>query len=272
MQQTKPPVLNIIQGVQKKRKSFFTKSQNSHIPDKRCTCIFRFFGYNLLIMKLFMVTLLPLCLVYMLKNNNGQSSAPYTSILAGLIFGALYSFIDCMFTSSYYLIRYAFFPNYGFYVFFEVVLPCLCCAGLSLIFIKNRSQILLSFGFVIAAFYAVYMPARIIHRNDAFDWYLLFVKPVIYTAMVIGIKNTAVFLHKTVKEAASRFLTAVSAVAGVKFFIFPVSLMLCVLIIPPAIDVMNLLNLPFWIILPAGFCYGIFVFAQRRIILRIKTV
>lgn len=221
-------------------------------------------------MKLFMITVLPLCLVYMLKNKDGQSFAPYTSALTGLIFGSLYAFVECMFTSSYYLIRYAFFPNYGFYVFFEVVLPCLCCAGLSLIFIKNRSQILLSFGFVITAFYAVYMPAHIIRRNDAFDWYLLFVKPVIYTAMVIGIKNTAVFLHKTVEKAASRSLTAVSAGAGVRFFILPVSLMLCLLIIPPAIDVMNLLNLPVWIILPAGLCYGILVFVQRRIIFRIK--
>lgn len=201
----------------------------------------------------------------MLRNNDGQSPAPYVSVLTGLIFGALYAFVECMFTSSYYLIRYAFFPNYGFYLFFETLLPFLCSAGLCLIFIKNRSQILLSFGFVFAAFYAVYMPARIIHRNDAFDWYLLFVKPVIYTAMVIGIKNTAVFLYKTVKDAASRSLSAASAAVGVKF-VLPVSVMLCVLIVPPAVDVMSLLNLSLWIILPACLCYCTFVFTVRRIV------
>lgn len=201
----------------------------------------------------------------MLTKNEERTVAPYASALTGLILGAVYSFIECMFTPAYYLIRYAFFPNYGFYLFFEVVLPFLFCTVFYLIFIKKHDKALLSLCFVFAAFYAVYMPARIIHRNNAFDWYLLFIKPVIYTAMVIGIKNTAVFLYKTVKEAVSRSSSAVSARAGGKPFVFPVSLMLCVLIIPPAIDVMHLLNLSLWAVIPVALVYCAFaVFANKK--------
>lgn len=217
-----------------------------------------------------MITVLPVSLLYMLTKHEEQTPAPYASVLTGLVFGSLYAFVECMFTPAYYLIRYAFLPNYGFYLFFETVLPCLCCTALSLIFIKNRSQILLFLGFICAAFYAVYMPARIIHRNNVFDWYLLFVKPLMYTAMVIGIKNTALLLHKTVEGLASGSSPVVSAAAissalRVKPFIFPVSFIICVLIIPPAVDVMNLLNLPVWAVLPAALAYCVFaVFTNKK--------
>ncbi|MGI5173377.1 hypothetical protein H0R92_07215 [Treponema sp. OMZ 840] len=218
-------------------------------------------------MKLFMILALPLSLVYTLTKSD-EAAAPYASVLTGLVLGALYSFVECMFTSSYYLIRYAFFPNYAFYLFFEVVLPCLFCTAFYLIFTKKHDKILLSLYFVFAGFYAVYMPARVIHRNEVFDWYLLFVKPLIYTAMVIGIKNTALLLHKTAEDFAFCTPSAISAKDRVKPFIFPVSVTLCVLIIPPAVDVMHLLNLPIWTILPAALVYCTFAVFAKKILRR----
>ncbi|WP_428771135.1 hypothetical protein V1L52_04635 [Treponema sp. HNW] len=207
-------------------------------------------------MKLFMITVLPLSLVYMLTKNHEQSPAAYASALTGLILGAVYAFIECMFTPAYYLIRYAFFPNYGFYLFFEIVLPCLFCTVFYVIFIKKHDKVLFSLYFVFAAFYAVYMPARIMHRHDVLDWYLLFVKPVIYTSMLIGFKHTFYFLGELCSNCGLFQHSGIPVSKDLPKRLFLLAgFTLGLALIPSAVDVMNLLNLPFWTVLSAAFVY-----------------
>ena len=192
-----------------------------------------------------MILVLPISLAYAVLKNDSRENAPYASVLVGLVLGALYSFVECMFTSSYYLVRYAFFPNYAFYLCFEVLLPCFFCTAACLIFIKKRDQALLSLFFVLAAFYSVFMPARIIHRNAVFDWYLLFVKPVVYTDMLFVLKYAFSLLNDRLNGAAPK-----SAL--------PQLILCAALLVPPAIDVMHLLATPVWTIALASAAYVLF--------------
>ena len=192
-----------------------------------------------------MILVLPISLAYAILKNDSRENAPYASVLTGFVLGALYSFVECKLKSSYYLTRYAFFPNYAFYLCFEVLLPCFFCTAACLIFIKKRDQALLSLFFVLAAFYSVFMPARIIHRNAVFDWYLLFVKPVVYTGMLFVLKYAFSLLNDRLNGAAPK-----SALP---------QLSLCAaLLVPPAIDVMHLLATPVWTIALASVAYVLF--------------
>lgn len=194
-----------------------------------------------------MILVLPISLAYAVLKNDSRENAPYASVLVGLVLGALYSFVECMFTSSYYLVRYAFFPNYAFYLCFEVLLPCFFCAAACLIFIKKRDKALLSLFFVLAAFYAVFMPARIIHRNAVFDWYLLFVKPVVYTIMLFALKHAFSLLDDRLNGTAPKSAILKNAV--------PPLIVCAALLVPPAIDVMHLLAAHLWTIALAVVAY-----------------
>jgi len=213
-------------------------------------------------MKLFMFLAIPLSLVYTVTKSD-EDALPYSSALTGLILGAFYAFIECMFTSAYYLMRYAFFPNYVFYLFFEVVLPCLFCTAVRIFFSKERDTVLPALYFVIAGFYAVYMPARIMHRNTQFDWYLLFVKPLLYIFMLGGVKHMLSFLYGMVDFLP--FSSIPTEKSAVKRLARPLLILAAVLCIPPAIDVMNLLNLPFWTVLPAFCVYCVFAVSAKKI-------
>ena len=75
-------------------------------------------------MKLFMIFLLPITLVYVLTKNAYPAGRPdirYSAAIVGFLTGVVYAFIECVFTSSYYLIPYAFFPNYFSHLAFEVL-------------------------------------------------------------------------------------------------------------------------------------------------------
>ena len=189
-----------------------------------------------------MILVLPISLSYAVLKNDSRKNVPYASVLTGFVLGAVYSFAECMFSSSYYLVRYAVFPNYAFYLFFEVLLPCFFCTAACLIFIKKRDKALLSLYFVLAAFYSVFMPARIIHRNAVFDWYLLFVKPVVCVGMLFALKYAFSLLNDRLNGAAPK-----SAL--------PQLILCAALIVPPAIDVMHLLASPLWTIALAGAAY-----------------
>lgn len=207
-------------------------------------------------MKLFMIFLLPITLVYVLTKNAYPAGRPdirYSAAIVGFLTGVVYAFIECVFTSSYYLIPYAFFPNYFSHLAFEVLIPCIFCLAACLVFVKVKKENFIVLYFVLAAFYSVFMPARIIHRNTVFDWYLLFQKPIVYTCMLFGIKNTVLLLYGCLKLPAS-FLGTVTKKTYPA--LRPAAALSACMLIPPALDVMHLLSLPVWLVLTAGIVYG----------------
>lgn len=123
--------------------------------------------------------------------------------------------------------------------------PVFFCTAACLIFIKKRDKALLSLYFVLAAFYSVFMPARIIHRNAVFDWYLLFVKPVVCVGMLFALKYAFSLLNDRLNGTAPK-----SAL--------PQLILCAALIVPPAIDVMHLLASPVWTIALASAAYVLF--------------
>ena len=94
-------------------------------------------------MKLFMIFLLPITLVYVLTKNAYPAGRPdirYSAAIVGFLTGVVYAFIECVFTSSYYLIPYAFFPNYFSHLAFEVLIPCIFCLAACLVFVKVKKE------------------------------------------------------------------------------------------------------------------------------------
>lgn len=207
-------------------------------------------------MMLFMFLLFPIMLTYSLfvKDFSSMVKQRYVPALIGILVGALYSFIELLFFSAYYLAPYVFLYNYAYFLFFEVLIPCVLCFIILFFFIKKQKNRFMLLYFILLGFYTVYFPARLMNRNDVFDWYLILVKPILYVAMLYGMQNFITYLYKTICSYGAEGNTNTIN----KIFIFKVFLtfFLCVTV-PPTIDVMHLFVFPAWIIIFLSIFYSL---------------
>lgn len=200
-----------------------------------------------------MFLLFPLLLVYSLavKKFSPTVQQRYSPALIGFLFASLYTFIELLFVSAYYLSPYTFFANYIVFFAFEVLIPCVSCFLILTLCVKKQENKFMLLYFVLLGFYTIYFPARIMNRNTIFDWYILFVKPILYASMLLGIKNLITYFYQHIH-------TAKDSIVAKRICILKFSLALLVsLLIPPAIDVMDLLNLSLWTILFVSLLYSI---------------
>lgn len=91
------------------------------------------------------------------------------------------------------------------------------------------------------------------NRNNIFDWYLLFAKPIIYTCMLLGMKTVITHLYHYIRSTKS----SENTISMKKVTILKFSLILggCFLT-PPAIDVMHLLDISVWILIIVTLLYS----------------
>lgn len=106
-----------------------------------------------------------------------------------LIFGALagivYSGCGALFVRAYRLAPYSFLSNWGYFLLSRTVMPLVF---ISLLFIllsrSSLSERLFSLPLYCAGFFMVFMPYQTIHNNDSFDFFLLFIYPLLTLAML----------------------------------------------------------------------------------------
>ena len=114
---------------------------------------------------------------------------------------------------------YGVFANFPYYFLSTIFVPILICA-LILFLLSKDSWIfkLQSFTPMLIGFYAIFLPYETISKNDNFDFFLLFVVPIIFFTMIIlqefALELLVSVLQKATKKIAILFsaLTIILAI------------------------------------------------------------
>ena len=140
-------------------------------------------------------------------------------ILFGIIISIIYCFVDFFTAYAYRNPIYGVFANFPYYFLSTIFVPILICA-LILFLLSKDSWIfkLQSFTPMLIGFYAIFLPYETISKNDNFDFFLLFVVPIIFFTMIIlqefALELLVSVLQKATKKIAILFsaLTIIFAI------------------------------------------------------------
>ncbi len=194
-------------------------------------------------MFIFLLLALPLATVCV-----GAWSGPRFSIkkdvlhvLFGGLAGIIYSGCGALFVRAYRLAPYSFIANWGFFVLTRAVLPL---AVLSVLFVLlSRGSLkdnLYSLPLYCNGFFMVFMPYQIIHNNDGFDFFLLFVYPLLTLCMLSLLWYSLTLLAREKKVV---YVVAVPA-------------LLAALLMPSLLLALYFINRLLWLRIALGVLFG----------------
>ncbi len=161
-----------------------------------------------------------------------------TSILIGFLLGIIVSFIALFFTSMYYLSPYSFFPNFFHYFFNDTLFPFILCSVFVFIFIKPYDGKWNELPFFVLGFLSVYFPARALTTSSVFDWYKLFLRPIMFVWMLYGVYNVLLYITSYINNHKS----GVQKLTFDMQFLIRVSCFVLFLIMPSVIDSLYVLD------------------------------
>lgn len=111
-------------------------------------------------------------------------------VVLGVLTAVFVCTIKALFFFSHRIVPFAFTPNFIHHLLLECLLPSLLFVGLFFLVTKDEmSEKLKSVFPLLAAFYLVYMPYNVIisSASSVYSMYSLFVKPLIFGAMIMQI-------------------------------------------------------------------------------------
>ena len=181
----------------------------------------------------FLFLVLPIALVFFYLFN--KDSKFFVAMLVGVLCAVLLCAFKVFFTYSHRLIPDSFSENFVYYLLNESCLP-LC--GVSIIFfliVKDSLENKINLVFpLISSFYAIYLPYLVISRTTSvYSGYAIFMKPIIYLAMIVQIALSLRCIFNSLKSK--------------KFVFVAINMVLIVtyLIIPAIIESLYVLNMSF---------------------------
>ena len=133
-------------------------------------------------------------------------------ILFGIIISIIYCFVDFFTAYAYRNPIYGVFANFPYYFLSTIFVPILICA-LILFLLSKDSWIfkLQSFTPMLIGFYAIFLPYETISKNDNFDFFLLFVVPIIFFTMIILQEFALELLVSVLQKATKKIAILISA-------------------------------------------------------------
>lgn len=133
-------------------------------------------------------------------------------ILFGIIISIIYCFVDFFTAYAYRNPIYGVFANFPYYFLSTILVPILICA-LILFLLSKDSWIfkLQSFTPMLIGFYAIFLPYETISKNDNFDFFLLFVVPIIFFTMIILQEFALELLVSVLQKATKKIAILISA-------------------------------------------------------------
>lgn len=133
-------------------------------------------------------------------------------ILFGIIISIIYCFVDFFTAFAYRNPIYGVFANFPYYFLSTIFVPILICA-LILFLLSKDSWIfkLQSFTPMLIGFYAIFLPYETISKNDNFDFFLLFVVPIIFFIMIILQEFALELLVSVLQKATKKIAILISA-------------------------------------------------------------
>ena len=143
-------------------------------------------------------------------------------LLLGLGCGAIYVFFAILFGSEYRIIPADFLKNFSWYFLQEVCLPTVLVTFLFFLFFKDSLAFKIDvLFFVLAGFYTLYIPFRILFSSGAFSAFLLFFKPIFLTCSIIGFSYSLRLIYKNIKGDKLPLLFILPIFLGVGSYICP---------------------------------------------------
>lgn len=107
-------------------------------------------------------------------------------IFIGLVLGVIYALVDFFTAFAYRNPTYNIGPNFTYYFLSTTLMPVIICAVILFLLSKDNWQFKFqNFTPLILGFFVLFLPYETISKNDTFDFFLLFIVPVLYTTMII---------------------------------------------------------------------------------------
>lgn len=133
-------------------------------------------------------------------------------ILFGIIISIIYCFVDFFTAYAYRNPIYGVFANFPYYFLSTIFVPILICAFILFLLSKDSWIFKLqSFTPMLIGFYAIFLPYETISKNDNFDFFLLFVVPIIFFTMIILQEFALELLVSVLQKATKKIAILISA-------------------------------------------------------------
>ena len=148
-------------------------------------------------MYLFLFTIIPLYyfLFHEVEKKKYAVRGAGFNFFCGLVTSVLYCFVGFLVFTSYRLPEFSFKNNFVYFFLTGTVFPVSCCILIYLLLGKNEWKFkLIMFSDVVASFYAVFLPYRIVSVYDIADAFCLFVMPVVVLSCLYILRKVSVFV------------------------------------------------------------------------------
>ena len=107
-------------------------------------------------------------------------------IFIGLILGVIYALVDFFTAFAYRNPTYNIGTNFTYYFLSTTLMPVIICAVILFLLSKDNWQFKFqNFTPLILGFFVLFLLYETISKNDTFDFFLLYIVPVLYTIMII---------------------------------------------------------------------------------------
>ncbi len=171
-------------------------------------------------MYLFLIFLFPVVLItYLILNlEKKQILVSFTSF----IISVFYCLVVGLFGNFYRLVPVNFFQNFAFIFCCETLFPILILLLVFYFWSEDDFSYKIKCVFpLLVGFYAVYMPFMILFENSELNWFSLFVKPILFISMFIGLSSVVSLLYYSMKNKGNKLIIVLYFLLVVFFMILP---------------------------------------------------
>ncbi|MCR4714853.1 MAG: hypothetical protein K5751_10820 [Treponemataceae bacterium] len=153
----------------------------------------------------------------------------------GAITSVVYCFIGFLLFTSYRLPEFSFKNNFLYFFLYGTVFPVSCCLLIYLLLGKNGwSFKMLMFSDVVTAFYAVFLPYRIVSTYDVADPFCIFVLPCVVVCCLYILRKITVYVVLTNAKLYKKIIFGFITVSAVLF-------------VPAVAETLYFINKPLWL-------------------------
>ena len=149
-------------------------------------------------MILFLLLLLPLSLIIYVLDVKDKKMI--TTIFIGAFTAIFVSFCRMFFSFTHRIIPYEFSNNFWYYIIYQNLLPIILLYGIFFLISKDEMEYKIKNIFpLLCSYFAIYLPYCVMSMSEFYyQGYDIFLKPVIYLAMIVQISISGFYLYKSI--------------------------------------------------------------------------
>lgn len=180
-------------------------------------CVF-FVVYFL--MFFFLVSLIP-CALLFYHIHMPCAKQQLVSILS-FFGGVVFCVVSALFGNSFRLVPSGFFGNFLCLFLTESLIPAAIVCLVFFVWAKDSLEYRISSLFpLLAAFFSVYLPFRVVFCSQETGFFGLFFKPVLFLFMVAGISAAVFLLYRAICDKRKIYVSVLYALLGVLLLVLP---------------------------------------------------